>query len=116
MMKNKETVSVGVAHNALAPGTAVKGNIHAEEDLRIDGKIEGVIECAGRVVVGPQAEITGDIHSSNVDIMGRMTGNLVIKETLSLKASANFTGDAITGNLEIEPGATFNGTCKMQRS
>jgi cytoskeletal protein CcmA (bactofilin family) len=115
MKNNKETVvNGGTAHNALAPGTTVKGNIHAEEDLRIDGKIEGLIECAGRVVVGPQAEITGDIHSTNVDIMGKVMGNLVIKDTLSMKTSSNFAGDALVGRLEVEPGAVFNGTCKMQ--
>ena len=38
-MKNKETVSSGIAHNALATGTYVKGNIKAEEDFRIDGKL-----------------------------------------------------------------------------
>ena len=113
MMKNKETVSLGIAHNALAPGTMVKGNIIAEEDLRIDGKVEGIIECAGRVVIGPQAEIKGDIHCTNVDIMGRVIGNMVIKDTLSLKATANFSGDANTLKLEIEPGAIFNGACKM---
>ena len=115
-MKGKENVvlSSGIAHNALAPGTLIKGSIHAEEDLRIDGKVEGLIECAGKVVVGPQGEIQGDIHCANVDIIGRVAGNLVIKEIISLKASGAFTGDLITGSLEIEAGAVFNGTCKMQ--
>ncbi|GHT06822.1 hypothetical protein FACS189440_08750 [Bacteroidia bacterium] len=113
-MKNKDVVSSGIAHNALAPGTLITGNINAEEDLRIDGKVEGLIECAGKVVIGPQAEITGDIHCTNADIIGKVTGNVVIKETLSMKASGVFTGDLIAGNLEIEPGAVFNGTCKMQ--
>ena len=115
-MKNRENVVVssGIAHNALAPGTLIKGSIHAEEDLRIDGKIEGLIECAGKVVVGPQGEIQGDIHCANVDIIGRVTGNLVIKEILSIKSSGDFTGDVITNSLEIEAGAVFNGTCKMQ--
>jgi len=113
-MKNKEVVSTGIAYNALAPGTLIKGSIHAEEDLRIDGKVEGLIECAGKVVVGPQGEIQGDIHCANVDIIGQVTGNLVIKEILSIKTSGSFTGDLTTNRLEIEAGAIFNGTCKMQ--
>ena len=113
-MKTKEVISSGIAYNALAPGTLVKGSIHAEEDLRIDGKVEGRIECAGKVVIGPQGEIQGDIHCANVDIIGRVTGNLVIKEVLSIKTTGAFTGDLITSSLEIEAGAVFNGTCKMQ--
>jgi cytoskeletal protein CcmA (bactofilin family) len=113
-MKNKEFVSSGVAHNALASGTLIKGSIHAEEDIRIDGKVEGLIECAGKVVVGPLAEIVGDIHCANADINGRIDGTLVIRDVLSIKATGIFTGDLITGRLEIMPGAVFNGTCKMQ--
>jgi len=113
-MKNKEVVSCGIAHNALATGTLIKGNICAEEDFRIDGKIEGRIECAGKVVVGPQGEIQGEICCANVDIIGRVTGNLVTKEISVIKSSGVFTGDLITGSLEIEAGAVFNGTCKMQ--
>jgi cytoskeletal protein CcmA (bactofilin family) len=113
-MKNKELTSSGIAHNALTPGTLIKGSIHAEEDLRIDGKVEGLIECTGRVVIGPQAEIQGDIHCANADITGRVVGNLAIQETLSIKASGSFTGDLIAGRLEIESGAVFNGTCRMQ--
>jgi cytoskeletal protein CcmA (bactofilin family) len=113
-MKNKETVSLGVAHNALTTGTLLKGNIHAEEDMRIDGKVEGLIECAGKVVIGPQAEIVGDMHCANADINGRVEGTLVIRELLSIKATGIFTGDLTTNRLEIMPGAVFNGTCKMQ--
>jgi cytoskeletal protein CcmA (bactofilin family) len=113
-MKNRDVVPSGIAHNALAPGTLITGNIKAEEDLRIDGKVEGLIECAGKVVIGPYAEITGDIHCANADILGKVSGNLVIRETLSMKASGSFTGDMIVGSMEIEPGAAFNGTCKMQ--
>jgi cytoskeletal protein CcmA (bactofilin family) len=113
-MKNKEIVSSGMAHNALAPGTLLKGSIHAEEDMRIDGKVEGLIECAGKVVIGPQAEIEGDIRCVNADITGRVRGTLEIRETLSIKATGVFTGDLTTGSLEIAPGAVFNGTCKMQ--
>ncbi|GHT78404.1 hypothetical protein AGMMS50262_21010 [Bacteroidia bacterium] len=113
-MKSKEIVSTGVAHNALALGTVIKGNMNAEEDLRIDGKVEGLIECAGKVVIGPQAEIIGDIRCANADILGKVTGTIEVKEVLSLKTSSQLAGDVVAGKIEIEPGASFNGTCKMQ--
>jgi cytoskeletal protein CcmA (bactofilin family) len=112
-MKQKESPS-GIAHNALAAGTLIKGSIYAEEDMRIDGKVEGLIESAGRIVIGPQADIQGDIRCSNLDITGNVSGNLDIREALSIHASGNFTGDMTAGSLEIAPGARFNGTCRMQ--
>jgi len=113
MMKNKDNSSSGIAHNALAAGTFVKGDIKAEEDFRIDGKLEGNIECAGKVIVGPQAEIKGNIQCQNTDLLGNITGNIMIYEVASLKSSVRFAGEIVAKYIEIEPGAVFNGTCKM---
>lgn len=112
-MKNKDNSSTGIAHNALAVGTYVKGDIKAEEDFRIDGKLEGNIECAGKVIIGPQAEIIGNIQCQNTDLMGTVQGNIMIYEIASLKATVRFTGEIVAKNIEIEPGASFNGTCRM---
>lgn len=112
-MKAKEIISSGIAHNAIAAGTIVKGEIKAEQDFRIDGKLEGDIECAGKIIVGPQAEILGNIKCTNADLMGRIQGNVYIEETVSLKASVIYNGEIVTKYLEIEPGAVFNGSCKM---
>jgi cytoskeletal protein CcmA (bactofilin family) len=115
-MKDKSQNSSGIAHNALASGTLVKGNIVAEEDFRIDGKVEGQIECAGKLVIGPQAEITGNMHCQNADIIGRVNGNIIVRDLLSLKSSSVFTGEIIAPRLEVEQGAILNGTFKMQPS
>ncbi|MDR3338728.1 MAG: polymer-forming cytoskeletal protein [Candidatus Symbiothrix sp.] len=112
-MKNREINSSGIAHNALSAGTFVKGNIKAEEDFRIDGKLEGDIECSGKVIIGPQAEIIGNIKCPNIDLMGIINGNITILETASLKASVRFTGEIVAKHIEIESGAAFNGACKM---
>ncbi|MDR2843250.1 MAG: polymer-forming cytoskeletal protein [Candidatus Symbiothrix sp.] len=113
-MKNKIVISSGIAHNALASSTIVKGNINAEEDFRIDGKVEGQIECAGKLVIGPQAVITGDINCQNMDVLGMINGNLIVRELLSIKASGNICGEVMAVKLEVEQGATLNGNCKMQ--
>jgi cytoskeletal protein CcmA (bactofilin family) len=112
-MKNKDLSSSGIAHNALAAGTYIKGDIKAEEDFRIDGQLDGNIECSGKVIIGPHAEINGNIQCQNTDLMGVINGNIVIYEVASLKSSVKFTGEIVAKYIEIEPGASFNGTCKM---
>ncbi len=113
MLKAKQILPSSGLHNSLASGTIIKGNIFAEEDLRIDGKVEGNIECAGKIVVGPTAEILGQIICTNAELMGKIQGNTRANGTLCLKNSVQYHGDIIAKNLEIEPGALFNGTCKM---
>jgi len=112
-MKAKDLIPSGISHNVLSAGTFFKGDITTIDDFRLDGKLEGNIECKGKVVIGPKAEVTGNIKCQNADFMGKIQGRVLIEETVSLKASVVFAGEIEAKFLEIEPGATFNGTCKM---
>ncbi|MDR3061563.1 MAG: polymer-forming cytoskeletal protein, partial [Dysgonamonadaceae bacterium] len=77
--------------------------------------IEGNIECSGKIVVGPSAEVLGQIVCMNAELMGRIQGNTKANGTLCLKSSVQYHGDIVANSLEIEPGAVFNGTCKMMK-
>lgn len=113
MFKSKEMPSSGIAHNALASGTLIKGNITAEEDFRIDGVIEGNIECKGKVVIGVQGEVYGNISCPSAEFMGRVHGKITISGNLVLKSTCEYKGDMLVQTIEVEPGAMVNGTCKM---
>lgn len=112
-MKQKEDAPVGGLHNTLAAGTAVKGDIMTDTDLRLDGRVEGNISCKAKIVIGPKAQVIGNITSVNAEVLGQVNGNLDIAEKLVVKASAVINGDIITQTVEIEPNACFNGACKM---
>lgn len=113
MFKGKQIVASGNSYNALASGTTIKGNIIAEEDLRIDGIVEGNIDCKGKVVVGPTGEVFGLINCLNAELMGKVHGNIHATGTLLLKTNTVYNGEVLTKSLEIEAGAAFNGTCSM---
>lgn len=112
-MKTREMAMSGATHNVLSASTYFKGDITTEDDFRLDGKLEGNIECGGKVVIGPKAEVIGNIKCVNADVMGKIQGNVLIQESGSLKASVIFVGEIVAKYLEIEPGATFDGTCKV---
>jgi cytoskeletal protein CcmA (bactofilin family) len=63
--------------------------------------------------LGPQSQIQGNIIAQNADIEGEVKGKIEITELLVLKATAVINGDIHTGKMVVEPGAVFNGTCKM---
>lgn len=97
----------------ISSGTIIKGEIISPNDIRIDGSFEGKINSKGKVVVGDQAVISGDIICDNVDFWGRMTGSLYVKDTLSLKEGCKVNGELHIKRLVVELGAQFNGNCRM---
>ena len=101
--------------NMIGPGTKIVGNIETNGDIRIDGAIDGDIQSKGKVVVGPNGEVKGEVKCINCEISGKVNGKILVSELLSLKASSNITGDIMTGKLTIEPGAIFTGTCNMDK-
>lgn len=105
--------NLNTAHNLIASGTIIKGEINSAVDIRVDGSIEGTIFSKGKVVIGEKGVVNGEIKASNIDIMGNVKGNISSASTLSLKSSGVITGDINTQTLIIEQGAVFNGNCKM---
>ena len=102
--------------NTIAQGTIIEGDLKSEGDFRIEGVINGTLITNGKVVIGTTGLVEGSLSCNNADIEGQIKGELVVLETLSLRASANVYGDVQTGKLAVEPGATFNANCQMKDS
>jgi cytoskeletal protein CcmA (bactofilin family) len=115
-MAKEVAPSTGSLYNALCQGTQIKGNIEADRDLRIDGDVEGNITCTGKVVVSQTGIISGKIACVNAEIGGRVVGDIVVSELLTLRSTANIEGDVKTKSLVVEPSAVFNGTCSMKQA
>ncbi|MCX6268152.1 MAG: polymer-forming cytoskeletal protein [Bacteroidetes bacterium] len=113
MSKNREPEMPTI--NILGPGAVVKGEIQVNGDFRIDGTLNGTIQCKGKIVVGPTGKIDGEIQCQNADFSGEVTATVKVSELLTLKETARFSGDITTGKLAIEPGAKFSGTCSMEQ-
>lgn len=106
--------TAGTLYNALTAGSKIIGTILADSDIRVDGTVEGDITCPGKVVIGEQGFIHGNINCQNAEIMGRITGKVDVKQTLALRATCDIEGDVKTQTLIVEPNAKFNGTCSMK--
>jgi cytoskeletal protein CcmA (bactofilin family) len=100
--------------NVVAKNTAIIGDIISEGDFRIDGTLEGNIKTKGRVIIGVSGSVKGKIDAVNSDIEGKFSGDLLVQETLTIKATAVISGDVVIGKLSVEPGATFNASCSMR--
>ncbi|MDW8347658.1 MAG: polymer-forming cytoskeletal protein [Bacteroidia bacterium] len=99
--------------NIIGLGTTIEGNVEAQGDIRIDGKIIGNVVSRGKLVLGTTGFIEGNVISKNAEIAGEMTGKINVEELLTLKSTANINGDIVTSKLMVETGANFTGTCQM---
>ena len=97
----------------ISAGTVIKGEIISPNDIRIDGTFEGKVTSKGRVVLGESAVVKGDIICTNIDLWGKVDGNVYVKDTLSLKEGCVMNGNLHIKRLAVELGSVFNGNCKM---
>lgn len=110
---SKSVSQAPAAINTICEGTHIVGDITTNGEIRIDGRLEGNLNAKGKVVVGPAGSVKGQIACKNCDLQGLVEGKIDVGQLLSLKASSRVTGDIITHQLGIEPGAKLNGNCKM---
>jgi cytoskeletal protein CcmA (bactofilin family) len=99
--------------NVIGKGTVLEGNIETYGNIRIEGKIIGNIKSKSKIALGNSSHIEGNVTAQNADIEGEVKGKIEISELLVLKSTAVINGDISTSKLVVEPGATFNGGCKM---
>ena len=112
MAKSEPTLNVN-SISRISVGTVIKGEITSPYDIRIDGTFEGKVQTKGRVVVGENAFVKGDIICDNIDLWGKVEGNVYVKDTLALMEGCKVDGNLNTRRLSVELGSTFNGNCRM---
>lgn len=100
--------------NRIVEGTAIKGDLVCASDIRLDGSLLGNLQTAGKIVIGPNGSVTGEIVCRTADIEGRVQGSIQVRELLNIKSKASIHGEVVCGKLAVEPGADFTATCEMR--
>jgi|JI7StandDraft_1071085.scaffolds.fasta_scaffold133012_2 cytoskeletal protein CcmA (bactofilin family) len=109
-----ENPAIAANVNLIGGGTQINGDVVAHGDIRVDGVLNGNLTGATRVVVGPEGRVNGNIHCTFAEIIGQVKGDVVLNETLTLRANARIDGNITIGRLIVESGAVFTGNCTMQ--
>lgn len=102
----------------LTPTMKVKGQISGNEDLLVDGKVEGPISVGEhRLTVGQNGHVTGGLAAREIIICGKVDGNqAVVGESIEIKKDASMVGTVTTRRIVIEDGAGFKGNIEIQES
>jgi cytoskeletal protein CcmA (bactofilin family) len=91
-----------------------KGEITGDEDLLIQGRVEGSVSLKQHTVtVGPEGDVKATIAARLVMIEGRVEGDLTADEQVILRSSASVQGDIVAPRVVLENGARFRGGVDM---
>lgn len=98
----------------LGEGTEIKGTLQFEGSVRIDGKFTGKIVSPATLILGPKAEVDGEVHVGELAVHGALRGQVIAGDRITIHGSGRVEADLRTKRLIIEQGAFFQGRCDME--
>jgi len=93
----------------------VVGDISSDEELIVEGELEGRLELRNRLTVGPASKVNASIKAKEVVVFGTIKGNVESETRVSLRAGASIVGDIKTAGIVIDDGAYFKGGIDITR-
>lgn len=94
---------------------AVKGDLTGEEDLLVQGRVEGTITLPKHsVVIGTSGQVKADVRAKNVRVEGEVIGNLFGEEEVVVSASGRLQGNITAPRVTLENGCRFKGSIDME--
>ena len=97
----------------LGPTLYFKGDLSAEEDLLIQGRIEGSITHTQRLTVGAQGTVKANIRAQTIIVEGTVEGDLQAEKSVLVKETAKICGNILAPTVSILEGASFSGSIDM---
>jgi len=100
----------------IGKSVTIKGQIYSQEDLTIDGEMEGSVELKEhRLTVGPNGKIQAGIKAREIVVLGTIHGNVEASDKIDIRKEARLVGDIKTSRIVIEDGAYFKGGIDILR-
>jgi cytoskeletal protein CcmA (bactofilin family) len=122
--KRKKEVAPSLPHHeqradpGIGVGTTIFfiGELRGKEDLFIDGQVNGSIGLDNfTLTIGPNGKIEADIQAKNVNVKGRVKGNIKAQEKVFIHETATVFGDITAANISVMDGAQFEGNARIQK-
>ena len=101
----------------IGKSVVIRGELTGNEDLYLDGEIEGNIDLRDhKLVIGPNGKIKATITARDIVVHGRVEGNVTAAERVELKNNSTLVGDVSTQRIVIEDGAFFKGAIDIKET
>ena len=94
----------------------IVGEIVSDEELYIDGELEGTLELRNQLTIGPNSHVIANVKATEIVVFGSVRGNVEALNRISLRAGASMIGDIKTAGIIIDDGAYFKGGIDISRT
>ena len=101
--------------SVLGPTLVFKGELSADEDLMLRGRVEGSITHTATVRIGKEGSVLGDVKAKFITVEGRVEGDLHGGGSVTVKESADIDGNIYAPTVSLLEGSNFNGTIEMRK-
>jgi len=115
LSRNKRIIQGSAPDSIIGENTICEGKIMSESSLRIEGQLQGDIECAEDVTIGERGNAHSHIHARNIIVAGKINGEAVAKDRLYITRTGEVVGTIAARSIIIEEGGVLQGTCHMQQ-
>jgi cytoskeletal protein CcmA (bactofilin family) len=101
--------------SVLGPTLHFKGELHADEELLIKGRIEGSITHSQRITVCAEGTVTANVRAQVIVVEGTLQGDLTAEKSVMVKETAKLRGNITAPSVSIVEGAHFTGGIDMEK-
>ena len=112
-MSNPYDKPVSTTSSVLGPTLKFKGELTANEDLLIQGQIEGTINHTSSLTVGEEGKVKANVKAEYISVKGKVDGDLSGSKSVVVKEGADVSGNIYSPTVTLREGATFNGSIDM---
>ena len=110
---NNSSASAQISTSIIDRGCEIEGRFRFSGTLAINGKFRGELHSPDTLLVGESAELEAEVSVGTVIISGQVTGTVMARERVELRAGARIAGNIVTPVLVLEEGVVFDGRCSM---
>jgi cytoskeletal protein CcmA (bactofilin family) len=114
MLEKRKPLDEHNVSTIIGPGTKIKGEVESKGTVRIEGEVEGHINCQDTVVIHESGNVKADITGGQVIISGTVEGNTTASERLEITNQAKVIGNITAPRISIAEGVIFEGQCTMK--
>ncbi|MEL3905842.1 MAG: polymer-forming cytoskeletal protein [Treponema sp.] len=110
-MAKKNFIDDISVNTIVGPGAIITGDVKAAGFLRIDGDIDGNVQTQGRVIIGEDARVRGNIHAASVSVGGVVQGDIIAPDYVVILSSGMVLGSVLTQKLRVDDDVILHGFC-----